>query len=324
MACDHAVPDEFRRLYEESLPSIVLVQTDRGSGTAFFVDNSGNLLTASHVVSGARKVECITRQGFRIPAEIRFVDTANDLALLRVRADWPGATPLRLSESLDLGSKDRLVTVSHQLGNHRPTLGLGRYTHHGLMPAGTWRVWSSALTREGSSGGPIMRADGTVVALTSAGNPSFTASIPSEQLAEFLAASDPKFVARQRPSGWLFNHWQLVKQQPAIGALDAAIASASGYGIYRVAGRLPRLAGLVGALSSATLGYSDYKNWMNARNDRESQKFLLAFLSDAGMLGGISLAAARRRLGIAALGISAIARIAVEMYPTRTVLQIEK
>lgn len=53
------VPRSLRERYETLVCAIALITTDAGTGTGFFVDASGNMVTAAHVVS--------TKDFFRSP-----------------------------------------------------------------------------------------------------------------------------------------------------------------------------------------------------------------------------------------------------------------
>ena len=319
---DHTTAHQ--RLFDETRGSIVLIETDTGSGTGFFIDQTGSLLTARHVVDRATRVECVTADGRRLQAQVRSVHPIDDLALLSVA----GARfkPLKLGESLALCRKEPLVSVTHQLGNLSASLAVGQYRHHGLMPASSYRVWSSSLTRSGSSGGPIMQGDGTVVSVVSAGDHLQTVSIPIERAIEFLAASDSRFKARHRANGWLADRAQHLSGAPVLGLLDATVAASGCYASYLLATRLPRTTKIGGAVSTAALGYSDYENWSLARSERESCKFGFSLAADAAMLTGFGLTALSGRariVGLGLIGVAAVSRLGAEFYPTRTVLRIQ-
>jgi S1-C subfamily serine protease len=79
-------------VYERAARASVMVLIDgRHAGSAFFVDGSGLLLTASHVVKGANgTLEVDSPDVGRLPAERLAVDWGHDVALLRVaRRDRP-------------------------------------------------------------------------------------------------------------------------------------------------------------------------------------------------------------------------------------------
>ena len=83
-------------LYERAARASVMVLIDgRHAGSAFFVDDSGLLLTASHVVKGANgTLEVDSPDVGRLPAERLAVDWGHDVALLRVaRRDRPLPSP---------------------------------------------------------------------------------------------------------------------------------------------------------------------------------------------------------------------------------------
>ncbi|MEI9915287.1 MAG: serine protease [Methylovirgula sp.] len=57
--------------------------TERKSGTAFFVDDSGDLLTAGHIVDDCLRV-VVTKEGRVLPAQVEAFSRQPDLALVKV------------------------------------------------------------------------------------------------------------------------------------------------------------------------------------------------------------------------------------------------
>jgi len=48
---------------EKVSPAVVLIKTDKGTGTGFIIDSTGIIATALHVVNGASKVAVKTQAG---------------------------------------------------------------------------------------------------------------------------------------------------------------------------------------------------------------------------------------------------------------------
>jgi hypothetical protein len=103
-------------LFSVLKPSIVRIEhTTGGLATGFFVDNGGSVLTAGHVVSGARSDEWrITMAGGRtVPATVQRIDRDRDLAIIESQPAEP-VVPLKLTPAkVALGAQ--VIALGHSL-----------------------------------------------------------------------------------------------------------------------------------------------------------------------------------------------------------------
>jgi serine protease Do len=144
-----------------------------GAGSGFVVAADGWIVTNYHVIEGATKVEVLFADR-SVPAEVKGLDPATDLALLKIEtsADLPY---LALGDSDRLRVGDWVMAVgSPMLLQQSVTVGvvsaLGR---NGLNITDTSFenfIQTDAAINRGNSGGPLVNLDAEVVGINTAMN----------------------------------------------------------------------------------------------------------------------------------------------------------
>jgi S1-C subfamily serine protease len=131
------------------------------SGSGFFVDRSGHILTNNHVVDGC-VLPRVTGYGTAIIVKR---DPQNDMALLKVSASAKGHAVFRAS---DVSHAQKILAFGYPLsdqlaGSLNVTTGI---VSNMTGPKGDIRyVQISAAVQPGNSGGPLVDASGQVVGL---------------------------------------------------------------------------------------------------------------------------------------------------------------
>lgn len=179
---DHLTPGESIAvsLYERVIPTVVTIRTRGGTaagrvaaalGTGVVISSDGLVLTAAHVVEGAREIVVSTHDGVGHAASVRFSESDADLALLQLE----GATSLphaELGDSDALAVGQTLYVVGSPLGLEGSlTVGsISGFRDFQELYDGTIRaefIQTDASINSGNSGGPAFDSRGDVVGIAS-------------------------------------------------------------------------------------------------------------------------------------------------------------
>ncbi|PZG03971.1 serine protease [Nonomuraea aridisoli] len=152
------------------LPSVVSIETRRGGGSGFVVDDRGHVLTNAHVVMGSSQVSVTLNDGSRLTARVVGMDTGEDLAVLEV--DYlMNLTPATLGRSAELSVGDQVLAIGSPLGlSGTVTAGIVSALDREVRLGGSQRtaVQTDASINPGNSGGPLVNARGEVVGVNTA------------------------------------------------------------------------------------------------------------------------------------------------------------
>jgi len=138
-------------------------------GTAFFIDDSGRLLTNNHVVSGCTAVVIEPPEGEALPAKVLALDSQRDLALLQVPGKPLAVAPLRSQMLEEPGAFVAAVGYPDQgMPPREPivTSGVLENPPHGV----SWgeRLVIKGDIEPGNSGSPVVEQHGLVIGLMNA------------------------------------------------------------------------------------------------------------------------------------------------------------
>lgn len=152
---------DYADLVERVMPAIVRINTDRSTGSGFFVSAEGDILTNYHVIANAGNIRVVPQNGISFNASVRAYDSEGDIALLMINAGR--ATPfLRISREIPRQGEAVIA-----IGNPR---GLSGTVSNGIISAfrkinhHTW-IQFTAPVSPGSSGGALVNLNGEVVGM---------------------------------------------------------------------------------------------------------------------------------------------------------------
>lgn len=151
------------------------VTAREGTGSGFFYDNQGHIVTNYHVVENASELDVLDENGESVPAEVVGTDSYYDLAVLRIDTSGQEITPLALGDSKSLRVGQTVIAIGNPFGLDRTlttgtvsALGRRLETDNGALIGEA--IQTDAAINPGNSGGPLLDTRGRVVGINTAIN----------------------------------------------------------------------------------------------------------------------------------------------------------
>lgn len=163
---------------EKVSPSVVLItgssMAGSGQGTGVIVSENGYIMTNAHVVSGFSELTVTLNDEAKTeyPATVSGIDTATDLAVIKINAS--GLVAAELGTSADLKVGENVVVIGNPLGQEfsgSVTTGiisaLDREVQFDDGQVYCY-IQTDAAINSGNSGGPLVNMQGLIIGINSA------------------------------------------------------------------------------------------------------------------------------------------------------------
>ena len=176
-------------LFKRVSPSVVSISSttvnpydidrriERVSGSGIIIDESGLILTNSHVVFSRQLLTVTLDTGLTLPAQFVGADPQFDIAVIRIPKPSRGSLP-----AATLGDSEKVLVGDDVFAIGNP-LGLDQTLTRGIvsavnrtLPGSSWSlteplIQTDAAINPGSSGGPLVDRCGVVIGMTTANLP---------------------------------------------------------------------------------------------------------------------------------------------------------
>ncbi len=180
MASATPAPAYSEQVYQIIQPSLVLIQsqgvdtggqTEDSLGSGVIVDDSGDILTALHVVSGSTKINVTFADGSQSTAEIANQQPTDDIAVLKPDTLPANVVPAVLGNPNSMRVGDEAYAVGNPFGLYSSmTAGVISGFGRTFQPPGSGQklqglIQIDAAVNPGNSGGPLLNRYGQVIGI---------------------------------------------------------------------------------------------------------------------------------------------------------------
>jgi len=172
-------------------------------GTGMIIDNTGEVITNNHVISGATAITVtLYGQTGALPATLVGADPSSDTALLKIKSPPANLQAVTFGDSTKLQVGDAVIAIGNALGLSAgtPTVtsgiisATGRTVQAGDSSGGAGEtlqnmIQTDAAINSGNSGGPLVDSAGQVVGMNTAVASTSTGNAPAQNIGFAIPSS---------------------------------------------------------------------------------------------------------------------------------------
>ena len=143
-------------------------QDAQAEGTGYVYDKSGNIITADHVVDGAKAIKVRFSDGSTAKATLVGTDSSTDTAVIKVSVPSSKLTPLELADSTTVAPGEGVVAIGSPFGYAESiTAGIVSAVDRDIKAPNGYSISNTIQTdaaiNHGNSGGPLIDTTGRVI-----------------------------------------------------------------------------------------------------------------------------------------------------------------
>jgi len=160
-------------IYNQTRNSVVLIQTNTGTGSGWVYDTDGHIITNNHVVEDAITIQVTFQTGNILDAELIGRDPYSDMAVIKVEAPQGLLHPLKVGISSELLVGETAIAIGNPFGLAN-TMTVGVISAVGRQMDATDGyvivdvIQTDAAINPGNSGGPLLNLQGEVIGMNTA------------------------------------------------------------------------------------------------------------------------------------------------------------
>ena len=154
-------------IYEQTIQSMVTVETGGVDGTGIILSEDGYILTNNYLLNGINKVNVRLATGEKLPAEVVGRDSFSDLAILQIEAE--NLIPATFGDSTVLRVGDVVVAISSASGTGVMNDGIISGINMGLRAGGSEMnmLQTNATVDQEQIGGMLINCHGQIIGVHS-------------------------------------------------------------------------------------------------------------------------------------------------------------
>ena len=160
-------------IYNSTRNSVVLIETDIGSGSGWIYDIDGHIITNNHVVEGTNWIRVTFQSGTILQATLVGRDPYSDMAVIKIPVSDEPLFPLEIGVSEDLLVGETVIAIGNPFGlDNTMTAGIVSATGRQMSTINNYAIvdviQTDAAINPGNSGGPLFNLRGKVVGMNTA------------------------------------------------------------------------------------------------------------------------------------------------------------